>query len=81
MPNNAITSWTKEEARNMLTLWIEAEKAVATGQSYKIGTRSLTRADLSDIADRIKFWRSELEALEDGRGRGMRVFSAVPRDL
>lgn len=81
MLNNAITSWTKEEARNMLTLWIEAEKAVATGQSYKIGTRSLTRADLSDIADRIKFWRSELEALEDGRGRGMRVFRAVPRDL
>ena len=38
MPVHPITAWTKEEARNMLALWIEAEKAVATGQSYKIGT-------------------------------------------
>lgn len=81
MPVHPITAWTKEEARDMLTLWIEAEKAVATGQSYKIGTRSLTRADLSDIAARIKFWRGELEALEDGKGQGMRVFRGVPRDL
>lgn len=81
MQNQPITSWTKDEARNMLNLWLEAEKAVATGQSYKIGTRSLTRADLSDISERIKFWRGELEAFEDGKGRGMRVFRGVPRDL
>ena len=50
-------SWiTLDEAREHLKIWLDAEKAVATGQSYKIGTRSLTRANLSDIADRIKYW-------------------------
>lgn len=71
---------TIDEARENLEMWLEAEKAVATGQSYKIGTRSLTRANLSDIAARIKYWRNELEQLESGT-RGMRVMRAVPRDL
>ena len=44
-------SWiTIDEARANLKMWLDAERAVASGQSYKIGTRSLTRASLSDIA-------------------------------
>lgn len=74
-------SWTLEEARGMLATWLEAERAVATGQEYSIGTRRLKRADLSMIADRIKFWRDEVAALEGGRKGGRRVFRAVPRDL
>ena len=70
-----------QEARENLRLWMNAEKAVATGQSYKIGTRSLTRASLSDIVSRINYWRGEIERLENGRPRGMRVMRAVPRDL
>lgn len=70
-----------EEAREHLKTWLDAEKAVATGQSYKIGTRSLTRANLSDIADRIKFWRNEVAKLESGaNGGGARVWRGVPRD-
>jgi hypothetical protein len=72
---------TKEVAREMLMLWLDAERAVTTGKSYTIGTRSLTRANISEIAERIKFWRNELEKLESGRGSGMRVFRAVPRDF
>ena len=71
---------TKEEAQENLRMWLDAEKAVSTGQSYKIGTRSLTRVNLSEIASRIKFWRNELEKLENGT-RGARVFRGVPRDL
>jgi hypothetical protein len=75
-------SWiTIEEARANLDMWLEAEKAVATGQSYKIGGRSLTRASLSDITARIKFWRNELDKLETSAGKGARVLRAVPRDL
>lgn len=75
-------SWvTIEEARENLRLWLDAEKAVATGQSYKIGTRSLTRANLSDISKRIQFWSNEIAKLESGAGNGARVFRAVPRDL
>ena len=73
-------SWTLQEARQNLMIWLEAEQTVATGQSYKIGSRSLTRASLSDIAERIRFWRSEVERLESGRKPGMRVMRAVPRD-
>lgn len=75
-------SWiTLDEAREHLKIWLDAEKAVATGQSYKIGTRSLTRANLSDIADRIKYWRNEVARLESGAGGGARVLRAVPRDI
>lgn len=74
-------SWiTIDEARENLTRWLEAEKAVATGQSYRIGTRSLTRASLKEITDRIRFWRNEIDRLERGT-QGARVFRAVPRDF
>lgn len=74
-------SWiTIEEARAKLHMWLEAEAAVATGQSYKIGSRSLTRASLSDIRQQINFWRNEVAKLESGRGSGARVMRAVPRD-
>lgn len=75
-------SWGIEEARSMLKTWLDAEKAVAvSGQSYRIGTRQLTRANLPDIVERIKFWRNELAKLEDGKGSGARVFRGVPRDF
>ena len=74
-------SWTLEEAKESLLAWREAESAVATGQSYRIGTRQLTRASLKEIAERIQFWRNEISRLESGRPRGMRVIRGVPRDL
>lgn len=72
--------WTLDEAKESLRIWLEAERAVATGQSYKIGTRSLTRANLSDIAGRIAFWRAEIAKLESGR-QGARVMRVIPRDF
>lgn len=73
--------WTAAEARIKLFEWLDAESAVAGGQAYTIGSRSLTRADLSRIAERIRFWRAEVERLESGRPAGPRVMRAVPRDL
>ena len=74
-------SWiTIEEAQETLRLWLDAERAVATGQSYKIGTRSLTRANLADIRESVQFWRREIDRLE-AKHTGARVFRAVPRDL
>ena len=69
-----------EEARTTLRMWLEAERAVATGQSYRIGTRSLTRANLADIRESIQFWRREIAKLES-KHTVARVFRAVPRDL
>ncbi len=74
--------WTLKEAKASLTMWLEAEAAVASGQSYAIGSRSLTRANLSEIAKRIDFWRNEVASLEAGNKNGARrVMRAVPRDL
>lgn len=73
-------SWTLQEAKDMLATWIEAEKAVATGQSYKIGARSVQRADISQIRKQIQFWRNEIAKLESNR-KGARVMRAIPRDL
>jgi len=74
-------AWTLEEAKQHLKAWMDAELAVSTGQRYRIGSRELTRADLSEIAKRIQFWSNEVARLEKGRGSGARVLRVVPRDL
>lgn len=74
---------TLETARNKLEEWLEAESAVASAQSYRIGSRELTRADLASIRKQIEFWADKvaaLEAVEERKGR-RRVTRIVPRDL
>ena len=56
-----------EIARKHLEAWLAAELEVTTHQSYTIGSRSLTKADLSEIGE--------------ARGGRNRVFRVVPRDL
>lgn len=73
-------TWTLQTAESHLEAWLEAELAVASGQSYRIGTRQLNRADLAQIREQIKFWRNEVVRLKSGQ-RGARVFRVVPRDL
>lgn len=75
--------FTVKECKERLKIWLEAEAAIATGQSYTIGNRKLERANLSQVREQIKFWQNELakaEARENGRGR-RRVTRVVPRDL
>lgn len=66
-------------AKRHLEAWLDAELAISTGQSYRIGTRQLTRANLSEVRKQIIYWQREVSRLE---GRGSRkVFRAIPRDL
>ncbi len=72
-----------ETAKEHLELWLTAESEIATSQSYTIGTRSLTRANLKEVREQIKYWQNkvaELENLAARKGRN-RVYRAVPRDL
>lgn len=74
---------TLETAKKHLDLWLTAESEIATSQSYTIGTRSLTRANLKEVREQIKYWQNkvtELENLAARKGRN-RVYRAVPRDL
>lgn len=68
-----------ERAKKHLEAWYAADLAVSTGQSYRIGTRSLTRANIDEIRKQIVYWEREVARLE---GKGSRkVFRAVPRDF
>ncbi|AKL95005.1 hypothetical protein CACET_c15560 [Clostridium aceticum] len=76
-----MAAWTLEIAKKHLNAWLKAELAVSTGQSYKIGSRQLTRANLSEIKGQIKFWRTEVEKLKPNSKGPRRVMRIVPRDL
>lgn len=76
------TAYTLQEAREMLTLYKNAEKDLVFGQaqSYRIGTRELTLLDLDDIRKNIERLSNIVEALS-GQVRTKRVARVVPRDL
>lgn len=72
-----------EIAKKHLDAWLTAELEVTTHQSYTIGSRSLTKANLSEIRKQIEYWNDQVARLEniEKRGGRNRVFRAVPRDL
>jgi hypothetical protein len=75
-------SLTLSDAQNMLTLWQEAEQAIAEcAQEYRIGTRLLRRADLAEVHKMVIYYKSEVQRLSTGRRPGVRVVRIVPRDL
>ena len=71
---------TVEIAREKLNTWLEAEEALATSQSYTMGTMSLTRADLKQVRENITYWNdmvTKLERAEKGRNR---IYRGIPMD-
>jgi hypothetical protein len=68
------------EARSQLSAWLTASRAIAAGQSYSIGNRSLTRANAQYIKEQIEFWEGRVNILASGSS-GPRAFRVVPRDL
>ena len=72
-----------EIARKHLDACLNAELEVITHQSYTIGSRSLTKADLGQIRKQIEFWQNRVAQLENTGKRGgrNRVVRVVPRDL
>ena len=62
-----------------LTAYYAAESAILSGaQSYSIGDRTLTRADLKNISDMINRLESQLTRLN--RGNRITAHRVVPRD-
>ncbi len=68
---------TQATAQTQLDLWIAADAKVASGQSYTINGRTLTRADAGEISNKIEFWNNKVEALSGSRRRG--IVYGVPR--
>lgn len=71
------------KAKERLNAYYEAELAVLSGQSYSIGSRSLTRANLAWIRTQIDNLENQVEELQaqvNGKGR-RKSFRITPRDL
>ncbi|HNQ00722.1 MAG TPA: DUF6148 family protein [Syntrophales bacterium] len=64
---------TLAQAEAQLALWIAADTAVATGQSYSVGGRQLTRADAAEIRNNIIFWDSQVRKLSSSETSGGRI--------
>lgn len=73
-----------ENRKTRLKLYYNAEKAILEGaQSYSIGSRNLTRADLAEIRKMITNLEAEVDELESalaGNGR-RRCIRVIPRDV
>lgn len=67
-----------------LQQYLECETAILTGaQEYWIGSRRLTRADLKQISDTIRYLENEVAAetaRASGGGRN-RTIGIIPRDF
>ena len=76
------TAYNITEAREMLALWKDCEKALASGQAkeYRIGTREYEAVDLPYIVSRINYYANQVAQLS-GTARKSRVVRIVPRDL
>ena len=57
------------DIQSQLDNWLAASAAVAAGQAYSIGDRSLTRANSEDIRRQIDYWSAQL-AIAERREQG-----------
>ena len=73
-----------EMLNDRLTSYLTCEESILSGaQSYAIGGRNLTRANLSEISKMIKYLEKEIsqeESKKSGSGRN-RVAGIIPRDF
>lgn len=69
----------QESLNRRYGLYIAAEEAVLSGQSYTIGNRSLTRADLGEIRDAIDDLESKGAPFDD-TAKTRRAMRIVFRD-
>lgn len=66
--------------QEMYDLYIKAEKAILGGQSYSIGDRTLTKANLKDVIASREKWGSLLVSItETGQVGGIRIKRVIPR--
>ncbi len=75
--------FSKKLCQEKLNTWIAAEEAIATGQSYQIGSRMLTRADLKQVREEMEYWAGKLAEAENEEKAGgrNRLYRFVERDV
>ncbi len=66
---------TLTQAEEQLAAWLAADTAVAGGQSYTIGSRSLTRANAREIRENIEYWDQKAKSLGS---TGIKIYGGTP---
>lgn len=70
-----------DEAKEMYELYTNAEKAILSGQEYRIGSRYVKRADLVQVVTQRKYWRKEMDYNNPNIDSRRKVRRTVIRDL
>lgn len=73
MKERTYKGYTLAEAKKELELWKEAKRAAATGKSYQMGSRMLTRYSLAEINREIDNFADIVDVLSGSSG-GSPVF-------
>ena len=71
----------KQKLQNRLELYYECEEQILAGQSFTIGSRSLTRANLSEVTSMIKKLEDEIAAIDVNGTTKRKVARIIPRDI
>ena len=66
---------TLAQAEEKLSSYLSALDAILSGQEYKIGSRSLRRADLAAVQQGIDFWDAKVKKMTRG---GIKVTGGTP---
>jgi hypothetical protein len=78
---NTVDGYTLAEAQTALAEWKSAVAALATSQSYQIGQRQLTRVNLVEAREQVKYFAAICTALSGSGTAGVSARRIVPRDL
>ena len=68
-----------EYADSALRMWLAAEMAITSGQTYEINGKHLTNADLKQVGERIDYWTRERRDRQGRRTSGLGVTIGIPR--
>ena len=71
----------KQKLQNRLELYYECEEQILAGQSFTIGSRSLTRANLQEVTNMIKKLEDEIAAIDANGTTKRKVARIIPRDI
>lgn len=71
----------KQKLQNRLELYYECEEQILAGQSFTIGSRSLTRANLQEVTNMIKKLEDEIAAIDANGTTKRKVARIIPCDL
>lgn len=58
-----------ETLKSRLALYLEAERKILSGQSYRVGNRELVRADLKEVRAIIEDLTAQIDSIEIPGGR------------